>query len=133
MSHQTTVPITWGDTDAGGLIYYPRAFHFLVVALNDYFSPVSNHLMEQLRADGYVLPVAEASASFTAPLRAGDMAQVKTDVDAGETSLTVAFSIVRESDETTAVEGDATFILVNDDFEPVPLPEFVRECIKIRQ
>ncbi|MFC7156932.1 acyl-CoA thioesterase [Halomarina halobia] len=133
MPHRTDVPITWGDTDAGGLIYYPRLFHFFVVALNDYFTPVADHLMEQLRADGYVLPVVETSASFTTPLRAGDTARIETAIEVGERSLTATFTVTREADGRRAAEGRAVFILVDADFEPTPLPASVRRCVEDRE
>lgn len=43
--------------------------------------------MQQFRTDEYALPVAETSALFTAPLRAGDMAQIKPEVEAGKLPL----------------------------------------------
>ena len=164
MPHRTEVQVAWGDTDAGGLIYFPRFFHFVVVGLNDYFAPAAGggrpdegrqgegrhdesrpgegshwdappgdgHLMEHLRRAGYVLPAVDASASFESPLRAGDGVAVETVVAAGETSLTVGFSVERLADGERAASGEVTFVLVDDAFQPAPLPESVHECIAER-
>lgn len=133
MSHRTELRVTWGDTDAGGLIYFPRFFHFVVVGLNDYFAPAADgHLMEHLRADGYVLPAVDASASFESPLRAGDAIAVETAVDPGETSLTAAFSVERLAEGERAAGGEVTFVLVDDAFRPAPLPDAVRACVRDR-
>jgi acyl-CoA thioester hydrolase len=134
MSHETTVRVTWGDTDAGGLIYFPRFFHFVVVGLNDYFAPVEDHLMEALRREGHALPAVDAAASFETPLRAGETATVETAVTAGETSLTVDFTVRRENGENgeRAASGEVSFVLVDETFEPTPLPDRVHDCVRER-
>ena len=129
MTHTTTVPVTWGDTDAGGLIYYPRFFHFVVVGLNDYFG-AERHLMDSLREDGHVLPAVEASGSFASPLRAGQTARLETTVtDAGETSLSVAVDVERAADGEHAAALTGTFVLVDEAFEPAALPAEVTERV----
>ncbi|MEF8790950.1 MAG: thioesterase family protein [Haloarculaceae archaeon] len=133
MTHRTEIEIAWGDTDAGGLIYFPRFFHFVVVGLNDYFAPAvdGGHPMERLRRDGYALPSIDASASFESPLRAGDVAHVETTVTAGETSLADEFEIARPNGDRVA-GGEVAFVLVDGDFEPTPLPDAFLECIHER-
>jgi acyl-CoA thioester hydrolase len=126
---ETEVPITWGDTDAGGLIYFPRVFHLFVVGLNDHVG-ATDHLMERLRAEGHALPVVEADAEFAAPLRAGDTAVVTTTVtSAGESSFTPVFEVRRAADDAVTVSGSATFVLVDDAFEPTPLPDWIRDAL----
>lgn len=134
MPHRTEVRVAWGDTDAGGLIYFPRFFHFVVVGLNDYFAPAAggDHLMDRLRRDGYVLPAVDASASFASPLRAGDDAVVETTVAAGETSLRVEFTVTRVADGERVATGEVAFVLVDEAFEPTPLPDAVHDCIRER-
>lgn len=135
MSHTTPITIDWGDTDAGGLIYYPRFFHFVIVGLNDYFSQATDgeHPMESYRKDGYLLPAVEASASFHSPLRAGDTALLETTVvDSGTSSLTMAFTIVRPSTDERVADGEVSFVFVDETFEATPLPDDMRECIRER-
>ena len=135
MSHTTPITVEWGDTDAGGLIYYPRFFHFVIVGLNDYFALATDgeHPMETYRKAGYVLPAVEASASFHSPLRAGDEALLETTVaDSGTASLTVAFEITRASNEERVASGEVSFVFVDDAFESTPLPEEIHECIRKR-
>lgn len=133
MPHRTEISVAWGDTDAGGLIYFPRFFHYVVVGLNDYFTPAveEGHLMEQLRADGHVLPAVDATASFRSPLRAGDRVIVETRITTGETSLSVDFEVC-DASGTVAATGEVTFVLVDSAFAPTPLPDSVRECIRAR-
>jgi len=134
MAHTTEIPVTWGDTDAGGLIYFPRFFHFAVVALNDYFRPVAGeNLMEHLRREGYVLPAVDASASFESPLRAGETARVESTVEAGEASLTLSYEVVRAEDGRRAATCEVTFVLVDGAFEPAPLPEAVHATVAERE
>lgn len=126
---ETEVPITWGDTDAGGLIYFPRIFHLFVVGINDHVD-AADHLMERLRDGGHVLPVVEADADFAAPLRAGDTAVVATTVaSVGESSFTPAFEVRRSADDVVAATGSATFVLVDDGFEATPLPDWLRDAL----
>jgi YbgC/YbaW family acyl-CoA thioester hydrolase len=135
MPHRTEIPVTWDDTDAGGLIYYPRYFHYVIVGLNDYFAPAFDgaHPMETLRNDGLILPAVDASASFEAPLRAGETAVIETTVaSVGESSLTVEFAVDRGADGERAGHGSASFVLVDEAFESTPLPESVRDCVADR-
>lgn len=135
MTHRTEIPVTWDDTDAGGLIYYPRFFHFFVVGLNDYFAPAFDgaHPMESLRTRGITLPAVDASASFSTPLRAGDVAVVATTARAvGETSLTIGFDVERADDGLSAAEGEVTFVLVGEGFEPTSVPRPLRDCVRDR-
>ncbi len=135
MSHTTPITVDWGDTDAGGLIYYPQFFHFVIVGLNDYFSPATDgeHPMESYRKDGYLLPAVEASASFHAPLRAGDTALLETTVvDSGTTSLTVSFDISRPSTDEHVAGGEVSFVFVDETFEATPLPDEIHACIHER-
>lgn len=133
MAHRTEIEIAWGDTDAGGLIYFPRFFHFVVVGLNDYFAPAAGggHPMESLRRDGHALPAIDASASFESPLRAGDRAHVETTVTAGRTSLTDEFAVLRPDGDRVAT-GEVTFVLVDEGFEPTPLPDAFVDCVRER-
>lgn len=134
MPHNTDIPVTWGDTDAGGLIYYPRFFHYVVIGLNDYFAPAvaNRHLMESLRESGYALPAVEATASFTAPLRAGDTARIELTIHGGTTSLTVTFDITRTADGRKTATGEVAFVLVDEAFEATPLPDAIHDCIRDR-
>ena len=136
MSHVTETMVEWGDTDAGGLIYYPRFFHFTVVGLNDYFSPAveGGYLMERYRQRGYVLPAVETAASFHSPLRAGDDIAVETTVvRAGDASLEVAFEVVRLADGDRGADVEVTFILVDAEFAPATLPDEIHDCIRERR
>ncbi|ELY50439.1 acyl-CoA thioesterase [Natronolimnohabitans innermongolicus] len=135
MPHETPITVDWGDTDAGGLIYYPRFFHFVIVGLNDYFAPATDgeHPMESYRREGYVLPAVDASASFHSPLRAGDEAVIETTVvDSGSASLTVAFAVARAETGDPVADGEVSFVFVDDSFDATPLPEELRECIRER-
>lgn len=135
MPHRTEIPVTWDDTDAGGLIYYPRYFHFFIVALNHYFAPAFDgaHPMETLRQENLILPAVDATASFEAPLRAGDTAVVETTVtDVGDASLPVAFAVERAGDGREAGSGSVTFVLVDQGFEATSLPGNLRDCVAER-
>jgi acyl-CoA thioester hydrolase len=134
MPHRTEHRIPWGDTDAGGLIYFPRYFHPFVVGLNAYFeAPGGGHLMESLRRDGRVLPAVDASASFEAPLRAGDDVAIETTIAAGESSLEASFVVARTDDGVRAATGRVVFVLIDGAFESAPLPESVGERIRERE
>ena len=135
MPHETEITVDWGDTDAGGLIYYPRFFHFVIVGLNDYFRPAADgeHPMEVYRKAGYLLPAVDASASFYSPLRAGDVATLETTVvDVGTSSLSVSFEITRPSNDERVADGEVSFVFVDDAFEATPLPDAFLDCVRER-
>lgn len=134
MSHATEIRVRWGDTDAGGLIYYPQFFHYVIIGLNDYLSLATDghHPMEYYRKRGFLLPAVEADAAFYSPLRAGDRITIETTVpEHGTASLTVGFAISRAQE--LVADGEVTFVFVNDDFEPTSLPEEIQQCIRTRE
>lgn len=133
MPHTTDIPVRWGDTDAGGLVYYPRFFHYVVIALNDYFGvdEVGGHLMEYYRQRGFLLPAVDASATFLSPVHSGDRVRVTTTVvECGETSLHVSFTI--DGDDARVATGEVAFVFVDRDFEPSPLPDAVHAVVERR-
>jgi YbgC/YbaW family acyl-CoA thioester hydrolase len=135
MPHETEITVEWGDTDAGGLIYYPQFFHFVIVGLNDYFRLATDgeHPMETYRKEGFLLPAVEARASFTSPLRAGDDAVIETAVvDRGTSSLTVSFAVTRASNGERAADGEVSFVFVDAAFEATLLPDEMLECVRER-
>lgn len=126
---ETRVRVRWGDTDAGGLIYFPRYFGYFVAGFADYLDPV-DHVFESLRQGGYVLPSVDVNASFEEPLRAGDAAIVETRITQfGEASLTAAFRAHRADGYTLTATGAVTFVLVDENFEPTPLPDEWRAIV----
>ncbi len=114
----------------------------MIVGLNDYLAPATDgvHPMEHYRQCGYALPAVEASATFHAPLRAGDRIAIETTVtECGDASLVVSFSVSKRRDTEPdsddgerAADGTVTFVLVDDDFEPTSLPEAVHNCVAER-
>ncbi len=135
MSHSIDIPVTWGDTDAGGLIYTPRFFHFFIVGLNAYFEPAfeEEHPMAALHERGFTLPAVSASADFVSPLRAGETAGVETTIAAmGDTSLTAEFTVERREDATLAAQGELSLVVVDEEFEATSVPAAVRECVATR-
>lgn len=135
MPHSTPITIRWGDTDAGGLIYYPRFFHFTIVGVNQYFAPAvdGEHPMERFRTEDAVLPAVEASASFHSPLRAGDRVTIETTVtDVGTSSFTASFRIAPNGERDSVADIEVSFVFVDRDFRAQPLPPEILACIEHR-
>ena len=133
MPNVIEISVAWGDTDAGGLIYFPQFFHFFVIGLNTYFEPFQPHLMDYLRTNNKVLPAVDCSASFSSPLRAGETERVETAVtETGTSSMTCVFNVVRVEDDIEVAIGRVTFVLVDQNFEAVPLPDAVVQCVRER-
>ncbi|XGI82937.1 acyl-CoA thioesterase [Halorutilales archaeon Cl-col2-1] len=128
MPRKSSIDVRWGDTDAGGLIYYPQIFSFFVKAFNAYFEPISDHLMEEMRHEGIKIPTVTADCDFYTPLKAGDIAVVEAEVvEMGETSLSFEFEVTRDGDDVA--DGYVKHVFTDDDFNSVRIPDEVREFV----
>lgn len=131
MPFTTRITIRFGDTDPAGLVYYPNLFHYLHVAMEEFFAArcqISYHkLMEEERIG---FPTVNAQAEFLLPLVYGDVAVVEVFVSAvGRSSATFEYSIRRASDDALCVRARLVQVAMNlDERRAVPIPEHLRRA-----
>lgn len=88
-THEQQANIGFGDTDAAGVIFYPRALALAHGAVENLIRCSPLGWEEWFASPKYAAPIRRAEADFFAPLRAGDAITMRVGVEhIGETSVT---------------------------------------------
>jgi 4-hydroxybenzoyl-CoA thioesterase len=87
------VPVSFGDCDPAGIVFYPNVLRWVDAAFHSLLRPFGGHakMCEALQAVG--IGVVESSAQFLSPLKDGDLLSIDSAViDWGRKTLTLAYS-----------------------------------------
>lgn len=87
----TFVPISFGDCDPAGIVFYPNILRWCDAAFHTFLRPFGGHaaLCGRLQAEG--IGLVESNARFQSPLRDGDRLEIDTQIiDWGRRTLTVS-------------------------------------------
>src|SRR3712207_6036309 len=107
MPFSTRITVRFGDTDPAGLVYYPRLFHYLHAAMEEFFAArcgVSYQELIAARRLGF--PTVNSRAEFLMPLVYGDVAEVEVFVSrVGRSSAEFEYTIRRASDGAVCVRA----------------------------
>ena len=131
MPFSTRIKVRFGDVDPAGLVYYPRIFHYMHVAMEEFFAARCGVGYEKLMADERVgFPTVNVRAEFFAPLVYGDEADVEVFVSrVGQSSATFEYNVRRVRDG--ALCSRATHVQVAMDLDTrraTPIPEKYRRA-----
>ncbi len=130
-SNLTRITIRFGETDPAGLVYYPNLFHYLHIALEEFFASRCGIAYHNLVADERLgFPTVNVQTEFLAPLVYGDEALIEVYVSrVGKSSATFEYSIKRASDGLLCVRATHVQVAMNlDTRRAVPIPERYRQA-----
>lgn len=88
---KTSVPVSFGDCDPAGIVFYPNVLRWCDAAFHTHLRPVGGHagLCAMLQAVG--IGLVESNARFQSPLRDGDPLEIDTRISGwGRRTLTVS-------------------------------------------
>jgi 4-hydroxybenzoyl-CoA thioesterase len=82
MLHQWSQPVTFGDCDPAGIVFYPHYFAWFDRTFHDWLRKFGGHaeVCKSLGAVG--LGLMEVNAKFRAPLRDGDTLNIHLSIEA---------------------------------------------------
>lgn len=129
MPFTTRITVRFGDIDPAGLVYYPRLFHYLHIAMEEFFAARCGVSYQKLLADERLgFPVVNARAEFFAPLVYGDEAEVEVFVSqTGRSSATFEYTIRRACSGQVCARATLVQAAMNlDARRAVPVPEKYR-------
>ncbi len=81
VSHEHVVSVRWGECDPAGIVFYPRFFEWFDQSTEALFTAVGLPwavIFAKYRASG--LSLVESGARFTAPVRYGDEARIRSTI-----------------------------------------------------
>jgi 4-hydroxybenzoyl-CoA thioesterase len=128
----TRITIRFGDTDPAGFVYYPVLFHYLHVAMEEFFAAMCDVSYARLIADERIgFPVVKSEAEFFTPLFYGDEAKIEVGVvQVGRSSVTLRYEVGRVADGSNILHAEQVHVAINlDSRRAVLIPEFLRESL----
>jgi 4-hydroxybenzoyl-CoA thioesterase len=133
MSYRTALLVRFGDVDKAGIVYYPRIFHYLHIAQEDFFAGCAgiayHRLIEEERLG---FPTVSDSTDFIKPIKYGDALDIIIFISrVGETSATFEFRVYRQSSGELLVRSSQAKVAVNmDTWEKALIPEKYRRIFE---
>jgi 4-hydroxybenzoyl-CoA thioesterase len=129
MAFTSLLKIRFDDVDGAGIVYYPQFFHLCHKAFEDFFDDAASVSYPQLINDqrrGF--PTVAIHSDFSAPLRYGDIALVKLEIEKiGHSSATFAYEIRRKQDSKLCFSAKITKVFMDLENNVVlPIPEDIR-------
>lgn len=126
MAFETTVKLRFYDMDRAGMVFhgaYTRLFQDAFEEFLENAGYVEKHLEHTL---GVRVPVVDHRMRFPQPPE-GDELTIEVRVpDVGETSAT--FLLEAREGQRTVAEAEVTRVCIDEDGEPTPVPEQLREA-----
>ena len=129
----TTRKVEWGDCDPAGIIYYPRYYHFMDGAFQD-FAASCGFSQRSLREEHGLIgtPLVDTGCRFLSPLTYGDTATVALTVEhIGASSLRLSY--VFSLGERRTAEGFEARVFAREasgGIEKAAIPESLRLRLK---
>ena len=129
MAFTSLLKIRFDDVDGAGIVYYPQFFHLCHKAFEDFFDDAASVSYPQLineRRRGF--PTVAIQSDFSAPLRYGDIAMVKLEIEKiGRSSATFSYEIRRKQDSKLCFSARITKVYMDLESNSVlPIPDDIR-------
>jgi acyl-CoA thioester hydrolase len=129
-THKTTSTVCYGDTDAGGVVYYANYLKFTEAARSELFREHDVGLWNLQLVEKIGLVVRECLLTIKEPLRMDDTFVVQTQVqNITKTSLEFVHSIVKADGERQVAQVLCKMTCVGESFRPSRLPEAIATII----
>lgn len=123
-----TASISLGDTDAAGVLFYPRLFDLVQRAFEGHMASAGMPIAEMFDA-GLLTPVVHCEADYRGPLRLGDEVTVESSVESiGDSSFRMAY-LLRRGDGTLVAEALVVHVCLGPDGHSRPVPEELRSTL----
>lgn len=121
--------VSYGETDAMGVVYYAEYFHLFERARGEYIRRCGMSYA-QVEKRGIFLPVREAQCRYRSPARYDDNVLVRTAISQwGRASLRYVYEIWNEDKTTLLVTGMTQHAVTDRESRPVPVPDWLRALV----
>lgn len=133
MPYKTTLSVRFGDVDKAGIVYYPRIFHYLHIAQEDFFAGhvgIAYHRLIEEEELGF--PTVSDSTDFLKVLKYGDTLEIVVYISrVGNSSATFEFRVYREGSDDLLVRSSQVKVAIRmNTWEKVAIPEKYRKILE---
>ena len=124
--------VIYGDTDAGGVVYYANYFRWFETGRRELFRDLGIPYSE-LIADGIITPVVEAHCNYLAPARYDDIVVIETIIsEIKEKSIRFEYKVLRKDGSKLLATGHTVNVFVDKHkMKSCPIPDDVRKKLKL--
>lgn len=120
--HCLTCRVLYGDTDAGGVVYYAGYLRFFETGRTEFMREYI-YSYKRMEDEGIILPVVECFTRYKAPAVYDDLLKVETSLAyVKEISCRFNYRIMREADNRLLVFGYTVHAAVDRKGKLVRLP-----------
>jgi len=122
-----TMKVRFAEIDRAGIVYYPRYFHYLHVAFEEFFERrvgVPYPVLLDRRRVGF--PTVHAECDYRAPVEFGDLLEVEVAVARiGRASVVFRYRVRNRTRRRATAEARVTVVCVDmDTFRPRSIPAY---------
>jgi acyl-CoA thioester hydrolase len=131
LEHTSSIRVRYADTDQMGMVYYGKYFEYFEVARTEMLRAIGLPYAE-LEAQGFWLPVADASARYIQSAKYDDLLRVTARMPARiSPRLEIVYEIRNDSTEELLAEGATTLVFVSSATgKPTRPPQMYRSIIE---
>ena len=98
--HQTTYRVLYGDTDAGGMVYYGNYLRYFELGRTEYIRDLARTSYREIEARGLILPVIECYTRYKAPAVYDDLLVIETSLNQlKKVSCRFTYRILKHADD----------------------------------
>ncbi len=130
--HRCRVRIRFGDTDPYGIVYFVSYFRYIHRAIEEFLRSRGLAPEETFKntAEGFGLPIVEASCRFRRPAKYGEVLRVETRIQELRTKAVIfSFEFYPETGSELMASGAATLVAIGADWRARDLPAGVRTAL----
>jgi acyl-CoA thioester hydrolase len=126
---QAQVRVIYGDTDQMGVVYYANYLRYFELARSELLRAHGKSYRE-MEAEGFSLPVVEATCRYLAPARYEDLLLVGVEVPAvTRVTLTFRYQVTREGEFEVLCTGSTIHACLGKSGRPARLPDWVAALV----
>ncbi|MDO5536775.1 MAG: thioesterase family protein [Desulfovibrionaceae bacterium] len=118
--------ISYGETDAMGIVYYAEYLHIFERARDAYIR-ASGFSYNEVEARGIYLPVREVQCRYRSPARFDDVVHCRVAIaEWGRASLTFEYEMTSEARDRVLVTGMTQHASADKNGRPVRMPDWLK-------
>jgi acyl-CoA thioester hydrolase len=123
------VRVRYAETDKMGIVYYANYFVWFEIGRTDWLRE-TGWTYRDMEAEGFALPVIEASCEYRSGARYDDELEVRTrGALASGVRIAFDYEVVRRADRAVVARGRTVHAAVDRTGRPIRLPARVRELL----
>lgn len=131
MKHAYTFKVTWGDTDAAGIVFYPNYYKWMDQATAELFAHAGYPISKLFGEEKTGLPLLETFCQFRSPSYFEDLIEVQSTVVEVKEKIFKVEHVFRKDGQVIASGYELRAYTSFSGSQPkaVPIPDPIRELM----